>query len=92
MRFRSSNRIKYSQDRDYSLRGIPSGVDFAVTPIDETAWKLTACGYGCFQHDDCYGNGALYAWDLTNSQQRRFEVERAKRKAQVSQRLTGSTG
>jgi hypothetical protein len=76
MKFRSGNKIKYTQDRRYP-RGIPSGVDFTVEPFRNDMWILTACGYGCREcpGGDCYGNGSLIAWGVKGELQKRFERE-----------------
>ena len=73
MKFRSDNQIPYGQDHAFS-RGIPSGVEFEVSHTRvSSGFKLVACGYGCREHGQCYGNGALYPWGLTARQRQRFE-------------------
>lgn len=70
------NNIYYGQDHCLLHRGIPSGVDFRVRRLHAASgvFKLTACGYGCREHPDCYGNGSLHAWGMTGRQRKRFEA------------------
>jgi len=56
------NEIIYGQGCSHHF-GIPANIDFKVKLIrDDPLYKLTACGYGCFEHEDCYGHGAIFLY------------------------------
>lgn len=70
------NTIRYGQDHCQHC-GVPPGVDFRVERLRGAAsvvFVLTACGYGCLRHRNCFGNGNLYIWGLTVRQRRRMEA------------------
>ncbi len=83
MKFRSDNKIKYSQGFRPFV-GLPGGVEFEVRRYKPTGYKLTGFGYGQIRcparvhpdtpYDaDAYGNGSLFILGLTAKQRRRFE-------------------
>ena len=77
MRFSKRNKIRWVQDH-CTVYGetLPADVDFEVTP-SIVGFNLKACGYGCLEHTNCYGNGSLFAWRLHHTQ--RKQLERAAR-------------
>lgn len=71
MRFPSNNTFRFHQDTA-AYRGLPCGVDFQVERVGGM-FRLRGDGYGARPPEGEYGNGALYVWDLTERQRRRFE-------------------
>lgn len=59
VKFKKGNKIIYGQDHRV-LQGVPSGRWFNVFKIRDDLWELVACGFGCFDHHNCYGNGRIF--------------------------------
>ena len=66
MKFRKGNKIQYGQDRNYSLVGIPHGIDFKIKrALNGKAFTLTGYGYGQILEpydDKSYGSGKLWVF------------------------------
>jgi len=74
MKFRKGNKIPYSQDFQYRLRGLPHSVDFRVKLINKRMIELRGDGYGNLKKPNCYGNGSIlvYKSQLTKRQWQRI--------------------
>lgn len=59
VKFRKNNKYKYGQDFDFFI-GIPHGIEFDVSKINNKKVRLIADGYGNLKCVGTYGNGALY--------------------------------
>ena len=73
MKFPPGNKIYFGQDHNFFI-GIPNGIDFEVEK-PYTFYELTACGYGCMEHEDCYGCGSLVVFPhcLTEEERKRLD-------------------